>query len=75
MSGYELIEIAATIDQQMRGDFQIGDLTEVRIRAGIETVEKKIADVVPAENPGRQADCMDHDQRNLAARGARVEIR
>ncbi len=57
---------AVTLNQQMRGDFQPLDLFKERVPVRIQTIGKQFGNMTTAELPGRQADIVNHQQRNLA---------
>lgn len=71
----KLDELAVALDKQMRGDLHVSNLTEIRMRFAIKTVQKKIPDVIAAKNPGRQANRMNDDQRYFDTCRSRIEIR
>jgi len=71
----ELHQLAVAPDEEMRGDLEPRDLAEVGMRRRVEPVGEQALDGIAAELAGRQADRVDHEQRDLGAGGAVVLVR
>jgi hypothetical protein len=70
----KLGDFTMTINQQMRGDFEMTDLRKIRIRLGIQTISKKVANIITAELIRRQTNIVDHQQTNIRNLGTLVCI-
>ncbi len=73
VKGHELGHATVTLDQQMRRHLQPLDLFKERMPARIQPVGKQFGDMTAAKLPGRQADIVNHQQRDLAV-GAVIAI-
>jgi hypothetical protein len=74
MGGDELQQLAVASNQKVCGNPKPSELRKVRVSVAIEPIREKILDVVPTKLAGRQADVMHHQQANLGAFRARIEI-
>src|SRR3989338_3065395 len=74
VTGDELRNSAITLDKEMRGHLQAGNAGEIGMLIRIQTVLKKRLHLARAKLPRRQADVMDHQQRNFAQRSL-IEVR
>ena len=61
--------------QQVRGYPRAGDFAEIRVRGCGQRVREQALDPRAAVLARRQADAMDHDQRDFGPRGPRVAVR
>src|SRR5690606_10844666 len=66
---------AVAADEQVRGHLQVADRVEVRVRVAVEAVREKVLDVRPAELAGRQADVVQHHERDVPGTGPLVLVR
>ena len=66
VKGHELGHATVTLDQQMRRHLQPVDLFKERVPARFQPVGKQFGDMTAAKLPGRQADIVNHQQRDLA---------
>jgi len=72
--GHELDQAAGPIDEQVSGDSQMLDLSEVGMQTGVEAILEEGCDVRPSELTGRQADAVYDDQVDRRSFGPGVVI-
>lgn len=75
IAGDELHNLAVSPDEEMCRDAKPGDIREVRMRGGRQTVCEKFGDTIAAEFSGRQADRMNDQQRWRFAVGPLIAVR
>ena len=71
---HELVEFSVAADQKVGGNSRACDRRVERVRVGIEPVGEQLHDTGSAEFPRRQADMVDDEENDCAARGALVAI-
>ncbi len=71
---HELHYLTIATDQQMRGNLQMGNRLEIRMLPGIQCVGKELLDVGAAKLARWQTDAVNHDQADITAIGAFIEI-
>lgn len=72
--GDKLLTLAASVDQQMGGHPQSLKIGKAGVGGAIQGVAKQSLDMGPAKGARGQTDVVDHQQIDIAARGALVKI-
>src|SRR5699024_10598006 len=75
MTGDELGHGAIALDKKVRRYPQLGGLGKIRMGVAIKCAGEKLLCAAGTELARRQADVVDHQQRNIGSRGARIEMR
>lgn len=70
-----LHDFAAAPDQQMRRNLESMNVPKISVVIGAERIAKQAIDMGRTKFAGRQADAMNHDQRNIVRVGPVVVIR
>src|SRR5690606_23346824 len=74
ITGNELADRTIALNKKVRGHLHAGDAGEIRVFVSVQAILKKLLHLARTELPGRQADVMDHQQRNLSLRPL-IEVR
>src|SRR5690554_5883388 len=74
-AGNKLGDAPIALDEKMRRHAQLGNLSEIGMARRVQRAAEQLLYAAGTELPRRQADVMNHQQRDVAARRPRIEMR